>query len=371
MNHNASTQTRTGHLVGPLSLVFTSRAMMFSLLLFLVVGIAGVPVVHANNADTQLTCQSRRWDLGQYKIFGQLCMRSNQAATLVQVLLPGASYSHGYWDWPYQPLTYSYVQAETTPNFATFALDRLGSGQSTQPASQLVTLDADADTVHQVIQGLRQGTIGGVKFNKVILVGHSLGSYVLWDEVGRYHDVDGAIVTGALHKSSPSGINTFFPLLYPATQDPKFQNSGLDSGYYTTKPGGRATLFYHTADADKQVIAVDEANKDVFALNESFQGVDPANLARTNTIIVPVLDVVGQFDLIFCAPDATDCSSDQTVQAAEAPFYPPQACLEAHILPGSGHDINLHLNAQDWFGLAKKWLNKFFGDDPVQPGHCN
>jgi pimeloyl-ACP methyl ester carboxylesterase len=377
MNHTStSTQKGTERPFAPLSRVFnTTLAMMVSVCLFPMVVLLAAPVVHAQSADSSLACRGVHVPVAlapgqpqQYQIFGELCTR-NQAATVVQVLLPGASYSHLYWN--FQPQTYSYVAALTSPNYSTFNIDRLSNGQSSQPDSSLVTLDADAYTVHQIVQALRQGTIGGVAFAKVVLVGHSLGSYVLWDEAASYQDVDGLIVTGALHKSSPSNVNQTFGFVYPATQDPKFQDSGLDAGYYTTIPGDRQPFFYHSSDADPNVISTDEGTKDVFVLNEVIAGADPGNLARTAHITVPVLVVVGQFDFIFCATDGTDCSSDQSVQAAEAQYYPPQACLEAHILPGSGHDINLHLNAQDWFGMARKWLNKFFGDDPPQPGHCS
>ncbi len=328
--------------------------------------------------DNQLTCQTFSAipvTLGShhYHIFGKLCMKRHHTKGVVQVLLSGATYTHLYWQFPYQPETYSYVDALTTTQYSTFSVDRISNGYTSRPPSALVTLDADAGIVHQLIERLRNGTLGGVHFAKVILVGHSLGSYILWDEVTTYHDVDGVIVTGALHKSSPSHDQKTYAFLYLAHQD-KFQ--GLDDGYYTTTPAtetmpsGRQALFYNwPADTDKQVIAVDDQNKDVVALAELLQGVTPKNVAKTDHITVPVLDVVGQDDFFYCAPDGTNCLNDQTVNAAEAPYYPPQACLETHILPWAGHDINLAKNAQDWFKMARTWLDKHFGDDAA--GSCS
>jgi hypothetical protein len=58
-----------------------------------------------------------------------------------------------------------------------------------------------------------------------------------------------------------------------------------------------------------------------------------------------------------------------TIEAiAEAGGYP-QVLPTFPIVPG--HELNLHLDAQTWFAMALRWLNKFFGDDAVQPGHCN
>jgi hypothetical protein len=44
--------------------------------------------------------------------------------------------------------------------------------------------------------------------------------------------------------------------------------------------------------------------------------------------------------------------------ARESADYAPDACLEAYVLSMSGHDINLHPNAGDWFAAANSWLSR-------------
>ena len=55
-----------------------------------------------------------------YRVYGELCARGRLTArTPVQVLLHGGTYDHAYWDWPYRPDIYSYVQQATRQGFAT------------------------------------------------------------------------------------------------------------------------------------------------------------------------------------------------------------------------------------------------------------
>ena len=46
-----------------------------------------------------------------------------------------------------------------------------------------------------------------------------------------------------------------------------------------------------------------------------------------------------------CAPDGVDCTSSATLQQAEAPFYSPEAHLEAVVIPDTGHLVFLVLLA--------------------------
>jgi hypothetical protein len=83
---------------------------------------------------------------------------------------------------------------------------------------------------------------------------------------------------------------------------------------------------------------------------------------------------VGQQDFIVCNPSlgpAFSCADSAAVLAREAPDYGPHACLEAYVLASSGHDINLHPSAGDWFAFALSWADRRVGRDaahgPTQP----
>ncbi len=279
-------------------------------------------------------------------IYGELC-RPPVVTGGVQLLVHGATYDHNYWDWPQDRSTYSYVLKANAAGYATFNVDRLGTGQSTHPASTLVTLDADSEALHQVIEGLRNGTIGGRPYGRVTWVGHSLGSIVGWAEAARYADVDAFVLTGMTHVAEAAWLEEATGTSYPAILDPKFANSGLDSGYLTTRPGTRGPSFYYQPGADPSVIALDEDLKEVVATSELegafplYNG-PPAETAPSRTIQVPTLLVVGEYDGLTCP--ASGCTA-AAFKAREAPYYSPQARLQVQITPNTGHDLQLHRTA--------------------------
>jgi pimeloyl-ACP methyl ester carboxylesterase len=303
-----------------------------------------------------------------YEISGDLCLPAGGVPATVQVLVAGATYNRVYWDFPYEPGKYSYVRAMLAAGYATLNIDPLGTGQSSRPLSALVTIASGAYAVHQVIQAARDGSVG-TAFPRVVLVSHSMGTALAWNEAASYHDVNGLIATGNVHIPSAVDAATAVSSLSPAFLDPKFAPMGLDPGYLTTKPGTRGLYFYNEADADPAVIAADEALKDtVTATYQATYFAEDIDL-DTSRIQVPVLIAVGQDDSIMCGTGGTNCSTSTTLLNAEAPFYNPAACLQSYVLPRAGHDINLSLNAQSFFGAAARWANRWIASTGAEPPH--
>src|SRR5262249_54938207 len=156
----------------------------------------------------------------------------------------GATYGHVYWDFPYQPDTYSYVRALNAEGYSTFNIDRLGTGMSSHPLSALLTLDAHAYVTHEIVQDLLNGSIANQAFAQVLLVGHSLGSVIGWLEAGTYHDVAGVMITGLTHHLNAAHMALVSNSTYTAILDPRFAGQALDPGYLTTRPGTRGNDFY-------------------------------------------------------------------------------------------------------------------------------
>jgi len=279
---------------------------------------------------------------GSGHIAGTLCVPPG--AKTVQLLVHGYSYARYYWDFPYEPETYSYARRANEAGYATLAIDRIGDGESTHPPGATLTWDTAARTVQQVVTALRDGSLGQ-SFDKVILVGHSYGSVTSYLVAGRYHDVDAMIVTGIAHRVNLADLTArLIAQSPPAVLDPKFAKSGYDPLYVTTRKGARG-LFYNTDNADPKVIEVDEKLKQtagvleiptaaVYLLN---------NVSKTTNI--PVLTVNGDADTFFCGTLAADCSSDEALAEFERPFYGPKAKVEAMVIPDGGHDINLEKTA--------------------------
>jgi pimeloyl-ACP methyl ester carboxylesterase len=300
------------------------------------------------------------------KIYGELCVPAGRTPKTVQLLVHGTTYNHNYWDWPDAPERHSHVRAALDAGYATFNVDRLGVGQSTKPASPLVTLDATVDTLHQVVAQLRAGDIGGHKFSRVVYFGSSLSTAYGWVEASLHDDVDAFVLTGLLHFTRPTFLELVKQNLYTVSEDPTFSKTGLDGGYVTNRPGSKATFFYTMSNADQAVIDADERLKDIASgvlLEQSIPLVlaQPPAESPSRFIKVPTLVVLGGDDMTAAGPDGITCT-DETVRKAEAPYYPGvPGGIDVHVVPQTGHSLPLHRNGRDTAEFIMKWLDRRVG----------
>lgn len=300
--------------------------------------------------------ESESWST-TFKVYAQLCTRTPLTDhTPVQILLPGGSYNHTYWDWPYRPDTYSYVKAATSAGFATLNVDRLGYGNSDHPNPLTLDFQVAGYVTHQLVGYLRDGALG-VRFRQVVLNGHSMGGITAQREASAYHDVDAVIVSGIGHDFAPKGILQVADKFYPAELDPKFGLAkGWLPGYLTTLPGNRVATFVAPAAYDPGIAAVEEANKDTLSTTElTAITLDSYNPTITEGITVPVLYALGQHDLIWC-PTTEDCNTDPQAHA-EHTFYTPAAQFEEFVVPGSAHSINVTKAAPVFYAKTLSWLH--------------
>jgi len=289
-------------------------------------------------------------------IHGELCNPWSSAPDAVDLLVPGATYDSLYWDFPYSNYQYSYVDRTLGSGRATFAIDRIGTGESSKPLSALVTFDADVYTMHQVVEWLRSDR----GYSDVTAVGHSMGSIVAVQEAATHHDVDRVVATGFLHSPSINLVLTMGSGLQPAALDPQFAGQGLDLGYMTTAPGQRETAFYSAA-ADPAVIAYDESHKDIVSLVAAQGAVSqiltPALLNSSQHVTAPVLTIVGNQDILCGSLGiGTDCSSSTTVYNSEKQYFKNAASFSAYVVPGTGHNLPLHPSAGESFDVINQWI---------------
>jgi pimeloyl-ACP methyl ester carboxylesterase len=300
------------------------------------------------------------------RVVGELCGRGEAPHSTLQILLHGATYNHLYWKWPLEPERYSYVDFITTAGYVTLTIDRIGIGASDHPPADQVTIASNAFVVHQLVQAMRAGRqiegFGLVRSERVMLVGHSLGSIVATQEAATYGDVDGVVLSGLLH-SLGAGAGEIALTYYPAQLDPRFASAGLPPGYITTLPGTRgSSYFYYPPTTDPAVVALDEATKETVTVGEF--GDTLAALAQSPNIHVPTLVVVGEQDTLFCPPPS--CSGSG-VLALEPSFYSVDACLQLTPIPLSSHLLNLHRQAHEWYQVARQWADTHVGADARSP----
>ena len=264
------------------------------------------------------------------------------------------------------------MRRATAAGYAVLNLDRIGIGQSSRPPAADVSIGANGFVVHQIVQDLRGGDLivpsfGRIQAGRVVLVGHSLGSVISIQEAATYGDVDGVALTGVSHTVTPV-LGDILSTLYPANLDPRFAGQNVPDGYLTSLPGHR-DIFYYAPSADPLVVAIDDQTKETVTTTE-LDTAFPA-LALSTGIHVPVLVIVGDLDEAFCAPPS--CSASGSL-AAEAGFFPADACVETASIANVGHDLNLHLQAQQAYDAILSWMDRRVGSrsnvapvDPCQP----
>lgn len=302
--------------------------------------VALLPGQPENKTIAGTLCTPGSWDAGPHR---------------VDVLVHGATYNGAYWDWPLSPGTYSYARKTMNAGRAAFTYDRLGAGSSSRPLGAEISAAADSFVLHQLVQWLRARDLA-----QVTVIGHSLGSIIAMNAAATYPDLQRLVITGMAHLPGlgPGSVG-LFGSFYPALLDPLFAGQMLDATYLTTLPGTRGGSFYHTSTADPQVIAYDEAHKDIASYTEVVDALTklavPAGLNDTNRIQVPVLVVLGQNDTLLCGL-LLSCAQSANVRANEAPYYSSAPSLTAAVVPGTGHSIALHPSAGQSFTLIDQWI---------------
>lgn len=182
-----------------------------------------------------------------FDIYAKLCvpvnMRNATTFESVQFLTHGGTLDNSYWD--FAP-GYSYVDVAAEKGYATFSYDRLGSGRSEHPDPvQVVQVPLQVSLAHELIAKLKAGLIGGIAFEKVVGVGHSLGAAITQGVSGSYDgDFDAVILTGhsGFHGGSIIGFAAAAQQIANTLPD-RGGLKGLANGYFSIGPVEQALQF--------------------------------------------------------------------------------------------------------------------------------
>jgi pimeloyl-ACP methyl ester carboxylesterase len=252
----------------------------------------------------------------QWVVRGELLVPDG-GASAVQVLLPGLAYDRRYWQVPGE---YDYAGFMLRAGYAVLALDRLGTGRSSRPPADEVTVDSNVEAIHRVVQQLRRE----YAFDRVVAVGHGFGSGLAVAEAERHADVDALVLTGL-----PRAYEGVVDSLHPAAEDPILGDADLPESYLAQRPGMRARLFEHPRGVERRLSAHHELIKSTVTTGEvaSLPQLPPPS----DAVPVPVLLVAGDQD-----------------EYADLPG--------TQLIPGSGHALNLHRSAAKGFRVISEWL---------------
>lgn len=269
--------------------------------------------------------------------------------TTIQILLAGGSNNGSYWDWPLEPEKHSYVRHATLAGFATLNLDRPGYGHSDRPDPAKLDFKVQAYVVHQVVEHLKQGSLG-FNFKRVVVNGHSMGGMVAWHVAADYPGIDAVVVSGVGHNLSDLAMGAVFKALVPIEDHPRYgRGTGWAPGYFVRRLSpilpSSATDWYTSMLEDTVMIA---------ELNAI--GTDSRTYSITQRIDIPTLFALGQHDTRWCSTTG-DCATDPAF-LDERNYYKPGADFTAFIVPDAGHLINKDAGAQAFFERVTGWLNE-------------
>jgi len=295
-----------------------------------------------------------------YNISARLCLPSfslpSQANT-VQFLVHGSTYDKTYWDFPITPFINSYVDYANELGYATFAIDRLGSGLSTHPANvnevQGVT---QIQIAHILIQKLRSGFYGKT-FSKVVFIGHSYGSCLANGIAAAYpSDADAIVLTGYSHELyTPPYV---FSDIGPANIVSPSRFGSLPDGYLTfNSSSARTSLFYHAPFFSTSVSNYDYQTEQTVVYPEFYDVLLPGPLVVTAPSFTGHVHYVnGDYDVITCGgPTFTQYSTPgNNVLSGELAYWP-SADVTFTIIPFTGHCVNLHYTAPAAFADILAW----------------
>jgi pimeloyl-ACP methyl ester carboxylesterase len=275
-----------------------------------------------------------------YDVVGRLYYHGSYRNRTVLLALHGGNYNHKYWDAPeINGRDYSFARHMAARKYAVLAIDQLGTGESDKPDGDLLTLDQTAGAVHQIIGRLRAGG-GDLRhaFERVVLVGHSLGSINAVYEQATYHDADAVITTGMGH------VKHDLPIPFEVI------NEMLRQKYFPFPEDLRAQLFFYAPGADPAAVAYDRDHlSDFMPRGQLVTGVFSAfepTANRVGAVTGPVLVQLGEHDALFPA----------SLAAGEAAFFTSASSVTVQALPGVGHDVNLHLDNGTSWRLMDEWL---------------
>ncbi|KAK5993537.1 hypothetical protein PT974_06971 [Cladobotryum mycophilum] len=318
---------------------------------------------------------------GNYTLAGRYCepeVHIPQRQNTIQLLVHGATYNKNYWsglDFPqgYHGNDYSWIAYASQQGYPTLSIDRLGSGDSDKPDPiKVVQIPVQAEAMYQTTLSLRAGTIEGIgrSFNKIVYIGHSLGSMIGNAMSARHGEaVDALVLTGYTKRYKPDLPGIFAKgVPIPAAVFDSARFSGLPAGYVVFgSKAGRGDLFYSIpgVEYDPAIYELDWSRQDALALGDgvsAFFSVDVAAGFKG-----PVLVVVGRQDNCVCSlalPIIShgDCGQGPTSLPAQVgELYPSASSFSYSILPNTGHDLNAHYSINQTLSDVHSFLgNKGF-----------
>ncbi|KAM6505228.1 hypothetical protein FSOLCH5_015147 [Fusarium solani] len=301
-----------------------------------------------------------------YQIWVKYCVPTATTAQSsnqpVQVLTHGGTLDHTYWD---VAPGYSYVNITAAAEMRTLSYDQLGCGLSDHPDPlNEVQGPAAMEVLHGLVSLLRSGAFGQ-KFDKVIGVGHSIGSKTMEATLAKYRgDFDAILHTGYAFENAPGAGNVVATGLGPAKDVQHLRH--LPDGYFVHKSReGIHICFFKYPNFEPAILTATLDKSRTLTMGEMLiPSGSPfwRNLTVLRDYTSPVMIVLGEHDYVVCGQSCMIPRNlaDDTLSFAYSAADPNRS--ETWILPGGGHNLNTHLHAGDGFNKMVAWVKNLEWD---------
>lgn len=308
---------------------------------------------------TNMTGFTSEYIIGQkeashtFRISGVLCTpkRNADSSRAIQLLVHGIGFDGSYWNYQGDGVPeedYSYVYQAAEQGISTFRYDRLGTGASQRPKDgyNVVQGATEVGILTSIARMLKDTTkIGGQKWDKTLLIGHSYGSAQSQALSHMTPDaVDGIILTGFTNNATgvpfylTSTVYTQASMVFPD----RFANIPED-WLVTATPFSSQINFNYPPTVTKASTKLQRATEQPVTQGSLFT---IGTLAATaDQFTGPVQVLTGLQDFIFTF-DQPFVDGKSLAQITADQLYPKSSNATAFTPDLTGHAINVHTTAK-------------------------
>ncbi|KAL4799712.1 Alpha/Beta hydrolase protein [Aspergillus venezuelensis] len=301
-----------------------------------------------------------------FTISAMLCVpEDSEKRGILQIATHGFGFDKRYWDPTIHPEKYSYVDAALNAGYSILTYDRLGVGSSDKPdAYKTVQTPVEVEILKELVLLARSSSLttkdsdsNNITFDKVVLVGHSLGSGLTLGLLTSYPTLaDGAISTGLIPSTlfGQTGQRAFGLEFAPQNDPARF--GSRSSGYLVQ---GSLTalqqIFFKKGYFDEALLKYAEGIKETGTVGE-FVSLATALGSPATEYKGPLLFALGEYDFGVCQGN---CTGAYDLDALRNETFPAARDVDVHIQPGSGHALTMHSNATGHYRAIFEYLEKF------------
>ncbi|CAD6503829.1 BgTH12-05574 [Blumeria graminis f. sp. triticale] len=317
----------------------------------------------------------------KFNIAARYCepeVKNPSRANTIQLLVHGITYTKNYWSGlgppgeGYNGDSYSWIAYASKQGYPTLSIDRLGNGDSDRPDGiAAVQMSSHVEVAESLVNTLKNSTVAGRRFEKVIYVGHSYGSLIGNLHSVHYPDsVDSYVLTGFSKNIRASLTPTLITGDFrPARMAYPEKWGGQTLSYFAaSSESGADGLFFTDETVDPNLKALNFRQRGTVTVGEFVSGYESIQVATNYHGHVFVL--TGKNDAIFCSPDdfgqgtlsgRGDCGTgEDSIIAKTRELYPAAVDYSYSTPENTGHCNILHLNAQEQFATVHNWLARFY-----------